>query len=411
MFKSSLNPFRVGFPSHLMKITNGGEAAVQRRAEAPVFLSRSFHLTPSAAESKSIRKSGLGNCLSILGLCSAAVFPGLSSSFSRSAYHHSAQLQRFFTNRYHKKVCPKCTRTNILPATRCYFCETPLTDLHIQSIGRDPLCELVLSRGAHHDQSAALKAKYVAIKEKKYAENDYNSLQKILKDFPQPLASSPCLPAAPATPAAAAAAAAAAERTAEGAAFSVWGGGYTELFRSFEFVVSTTPFPSGFIHLIAVPRASVYDIKQLRRSHVPLLQAMKTKLHAFADLLLDLKLQQIKDSALPSCVNSSLFDGEGKQKKEREQQDTSVAASINSNSPKIKQQILQRIIFGFNYPAEYRQLCLHAVAPPFINFYLFEFPYFYSFNKTIQDINNLGSVQPFSLAEGLGSVRSQGFRV
>ncbi|CDJ57504.1 Pv1h14035_P, related, related [Eimeria maxima] len=427
MIEYSLTTFVVSFPFFLIK--SKGEA-IGRSAVTVGFRGHgNIHTPQNAAKPTSICRSScfsdLKFPLSLSRQASASQFPS-NFRLSRCAYHHSSRLQRYFTNRYHKKVCPKCKRTNILPSTSCSFCLTPLNDLHIQSIGKDPLWELALSRGVNHDQSVLLKAKYEYLKENKSKKNKEGLLKEILKDLPQPLIGSLCVgaaAAATASPSAATAAVTAAAAAAGGGSPGVSGLGYTELYRSFNFVITTTPFPSSFIHLLAIPRACFYDIKQLRKTHIPLLQAMKEKTHAIMELLLPLQLQLLQlqqqqqqqqvDAGSSIPEGAPLLSNREQQKEVKGKTDREAAAieckmssssnssssSNNNNNKSLKgkeKELLQMAIYGFNYPAEYRQVCMHAIIPPLFNLSLFNFPFFYSFYKTIKDIQTCGSVQVFS---------------
>lgn len=288
---------------------------------------------------------------------------------SVACYHHSAQLHRFFTNRFHKKICPTCARPNILPAIACSYCQQQLTDTHIRTIGRDALRELVLARHVNHDQSQDLRARTVLLK-KRDGQGASFSFEDLLRGLPQPLAAeSRCV--------------AHARR-------------FVELFRSFSFVVATYPFPASLLHLIAIPKASMYDIRQLRRSHIPLLKSMNDKLTSLSSLMLDLLVPMSADRTSNLRPTTTLIDAPGTRLRwsqagnavDREPGDATNAADI-------RQQIQRLLVVGFNYPSEYGQLCMHAIIPPIDNFGIFEPPYFYPLNKILRDLEYCGSAQLF----------------
>ncbi|OEH79804.1 hypothetical protein cyc_01407 [Cyclospora cayetanensis] len=304
------------------------------------------------------------------------------SSLASASYHHSAALQRYFTNRYHKKICPKCTRPNILPSPVCVFCRKELTDLDIHPIGRDALRDLVVSRQVNHDQTATLLSK--AEKRQKAEGGNREEgrvwksgrvvpLQRALGDLPRPLGVTASFEECPSQ-------------------------GFTELFRSFHFVILTYPFPSSFIHLIAAPKASIYDIRQLRRAHLPLLLSMREKVAALARSLLDIAVLPASGSLpKPSTAHRGCSPGAGKApvacvaSGDSKKGETMERELIGSD--RRRAELHQSMILGFNYPAEYGQLCLHALVPPFYEQGIFQPPFFYPFNKVTKDLETSRSVQ------------------
>ncbi|CDJ40517.1 Pv1h14035_P, related, related [Eimeria tenella] len=324
-----------------------------------------------------------------------------SSCFlSRAAYHHSSELQRYFTNRFHKKICPRCSRPNILPACCCCCCQQQLSDLHIHPVGKDPLCELVLSRHRNHDASSFLLSRLSDSKQLPDSEVPYLSLEAFLNQSPKPLGGHPGVP--PGSPPG-------------GPPWGAPGGapgesvGFCELFRSFKFVVSVFPFSAAFVHLVGVPKASIYDLKQLRRSHLGLLLKMKEKTELLVGLLVDLHLKKLKSEAAEAAAKAGVdggadtpeagcwgvrTPGEAAPGRNAGEQKPQLSKELNELKTKeINSKLKQMTVFGFNYPAEFSQLCMHALTPPFSNFSLFQFPFFYPFNKVAKDLQSRGAVQ------------------
>lgn len=281
-------------------------------------------------------------------------------------YHHSANLQRYFTNRYHKKVCPSCSRPNILPSIACSYCHHKLTDADIRSVGRDSLRDLVLLRYTNHDQSKELQSR-VELLGRRGAQDASSSLEDLLCGLPRRLAVH-----------------------GHTAGQSRW---CVELFRSFDFVVATYPFPASIVHLASIPKTSMYDVRQLRRSHIPLLKSMENKLDTLASLLVDLVVpislerppNAHRRKLLSTCGIGAGSSQEANNPGEGPESSLSVA--------EIRQQLRSMVVFGINYPSEYCQLCLHAIIPPIGNFGIFEAPYFYPLSNVLSDLERCGSAQ------------------
>lgn len=187
-------------------------------------------------------------------------------------------LQRFFTNRSHKKVCPQCGKSNILLLEACNFCGAALADEDIKATGRDPLVEAVLGSA---------------------------------------------LP------------------------------GFTQLSVSFDVLVLRHKFGVGSQHLLAVPKTTCYDLRNLRRRNLPLLQ--KLRVEGVRQLREEMRLPP--KSADPD------------------------------------------IVFGFCYPSEYNQLHMHIVVPPFSNISLFDRSVFYLLEEVEEMIQAHGSVKPHSVLD------------
>eukprot|EP00439_Symbiodinium_sp_Y106_P011352 s5457_g1.t1 len=78
----------------------------------------------------------------------AALVPGFPSRVQQVRGHlHSASLQKFFTNKTHKKYCENCRKPSALLLERCSYCGEALSDSQIAAMGRDPLLEAVLDAG------------------------------------------------------------------------------------------------------------------------------------------------------------------------------------------------------------------------------------------------------------------------
>lgn len=204
-------------------------------------------------------------------------------SQARSHWHSSA-LQRFFTQKTHKKFCPACGKPGALLLDACNFCGEELTDEHIGPTGRDALVDTLLS-------GVPLRGK--------------------------------------------------GER------------GFRELHRSFEAVVLAHAFPAGRLHLLALPKGTLYDLRQLRRRQLPLLHELRHR--GLACLKQELGLPEAAPAPAAVC--------------------------------------------GFSYPADYNQLHLHLVAPPFSRLDLFERRVFYPFEEVVAELDRRGVVKPHPVAD------------
>ncbi|EPT27959.1 hypothetical protein TGPRC2_289640 [Toxoplasma gondii TgCatPRC2] len=308
--------------------------------------------------------------------------------------HHSSQLQRFYTNRYYKKECPRCSRPNIVPVRRCGYCDLLLTDLDIRLVGRDVFRELVASRTPNHTQR-----------------NDLTSLvrDQELGDYGASVIVSRQL-----------------ATTGEGGAKAASGSRNVpaEIHRCFDFLVATHPYPISALHLSAIPKGTMYDIKQLRRAHIPLLKRMQQCVTPLAVELIDGMCQ-----GRGSCTNRmwtadrKVTDSAAAQSQAGEAVaplkagGDDMSQSVNSISPdkdsriqkgrkstnsQAKELMEQSVIFGFTYPCGFLQLNMHAIVPPIRTFNIFEAPYFYPLKKVLQDLQNFGAVQPYEQHRGSG---------
>lgn len=312
----------------------------------------------------------------------------ISFEVQQKYMHHSAQLQRFYTNRYHKKECPRCSRPNIVPVRRCGYCDLLLTDLDIRLVGRDVFRELVASRTPNHTQG--------------------NGSVSVVRD--QELRNHGASVAVPGQHAT--------DREGGAKAFSGPRTVSAEIHRCFDFLVIAHPYPISALHLSAIPKGTMYDIKQLRRAHIPLLKQMQQRVVQLAPELID-EISQIKgspansvwtaDRAVTESAAAVQLAGEGTAPLSTGE-NTTLSKTSGSISPpgdvriqkgcklaksQAKKLMEQSIIFGFTYPCGFLQLNMHAIVPPIKNFNILEAPYFYPLKKVLQDLQNFGAVQPF----------------
>eukprot|EP00927_Polykrikos_kofoidii_P016248 TRINITY_DN17322_c0_g2_i1.p1 TRINITY_DN17322_c0_g2~~TRINITY_DN17322_c0_g2_i1.p1 ORF type:complete len:326 (+),score=19.52 TRINITY_DN17322_c0_g2_i1:102-1079(+) len=196
---------------------------------------------------------------------------------------HSAELQRFFTHRTHKKVCPSCGKRGPLLQEACVFCGETLLDDHIRPTGRDPLLDALLRRGSNHDS-----------------------------------------------------------------------GEFKELRRSFEVLVLRQQlFPAGRFHLLSVPTSTCYDLRQIRRKHLPVLRQLRAMgLDCLKELL-----------GLPQRAPEPVA------------------------------------ICGFSYPADYNQVHMHIIMPPFRNLAVFDRRVFYPYAEVESDAERRGTVRPHPVGD------------
>lgn len=64
---------------------------------------------------------------------------------------HSAKLQKFFTNKTHKKYC-SCGKPSALLLEQCSYCGASLNDQHIAPMKRDPLLAAVLGENTEFQE-------------------------------------------------------------------------------------------------------------------------------------------------------------------------------------------------------------------------------------------------------------------
>ena len=177
---------------------------------------------------------------------------------------HSASLQKFFTNKTHKKYC-SCGKPSALLLEHCSYCGEALGDQHIAPIKRDPLLAAVLGESS---------------------------------DF-------------------------------------------QELYRSFQLLVLKNSYPVGEKHVLVLPKSTFYDIRQLRKRDVTLLEKMYQK-----------GLESLQ---------------------------------VEANTP---------VACGFSYPSDYNHLHLHLVVPPFTSLKLFQRHVFYPLPEVQVQLQRKGLVRP-----------------
>eukprot|EP00405_Crypthecodinium_cohnii_P059016 CAMPEP_0206625180 /NCGR_PEP_ID=MMETSP0325_2-20121206/64601_1 /ASSEMBLY_ACC=CAM_ASM_000347 /TAXON_ID=2866 /ORGANISM="Crypthecodinium cohnii, Strain Seligo" /LENGTH=318 /DNA_ID=CAMNT_0054149353 /DNA_START=116 /DNA_END=1069 /DNA_ORIENTATION=+ len=203
----------------------------------------------------------------------------LSASSNGQArwYWHSAELQKFFNNKTHKKHCKHCGKPSALLLEVCSSCGTSLGDVDIKPTGRDPLVESIVAPRGSAD--------------------------------------------------------------------------FKELHRSFEGLVVKHKYPSGRIHLLAIPKTNLYDLRQLRRRHIPLLRLLRS-------LGMD-------------CLKREL--------------------DLPESAPE------PAAVVGFSYPADFNQLHMHVVVPPFTSLALFTHQVFYSYAEVENELEKRGMVRPHAI--------------
>ncbi|KAL8275981.1 hypothetical protein Esti_000097 [Eimeria stiedai] len=262
-------------------------------------------------------------------------------------------------------------KISLTGTSACASCSHRLEDADIRSVGRDALRELILSRQANHDQSNELQSRLTSLERMQRTNDSFSTPEDMLRGLPQPLASE-----------------------GHGHGQARW---CEELFRSFDFIVVKYPYPASPIHLASIPKTSMYDVKQLRRSHIPLLESMKDKLTSMVNLMIDLlvitsrrRAPRLRASSPAQSICTAPTGGSEGWK------DQGGEAAAPMPAKDARMQLRQLVAFGFNYPSEYSQLCLHAVGPPVANFGLFEPPYFYPLKKVLSDLEHRGSVQTFA---------------
>merc|ERR1712007_107542 len=129
--------------------------------------------------------------------------------------------------------------------------------------------------------------------------------------------------------------------------------GFRELHRSFEVLVLQHAYPVGRQHVLAIPKSTCYDLRQLRRKHLPLLR--------------ELRARGI------DCLRREL--------------------GLPERAPE------PAVLCGFSYPADYNQLHLHLVVPPFRSMALFDRRVFYLFEEVEGDIERRGAVKPHPIPD------------
>lgn len=348
----------------------------------------------------------------------------LDSGLYTREIHHSAELHRFYTNRFYKKCCTCCGRPNIVPVTRCGYCDGLLTEGDIHPVGRDVLRELAASRtclyrrgtplfGCADVRSSMVPGLYVGSSR---SENfcrtpGFCCSQQASAPVRPKFDCSHCI---------------------------------EEYYRSFDFLIISYPFPIATVHLSAVMKGTAYDVKQLRPSHVPLLQRMQRQTITVVEGILQASLYLREDELLQArrstCTDvadefvhpgnltrgeGSRFARKGSHNATREHDISSVArsgsrnqnqssvrrnaedslalsTSVTSSSSHYKRRAILKkivekmkscIILGFTYPCEYNQVNMHAIVPPIFNFNMLKAPFFFPLKRILEDLKESGSVQ------------------
>eukprot|EP00070_Physeter_catodon_P036330 XP_028343224.1 uncharacterized protein LOC114485632 [Physeter catodon] len=349
--------------------------------------------------------------------------------------HHSAGLQGFYTNRLYKKRCARCGRPNIVPMTRCGYCDEVLTDEDIRPVGRDVLKELAASRTHHHSrinlfsECADVRTSMTSglSSEKTYTGKFHGTLHlpcsreasapvrgnliySLFTGSRQPHRSkedaktrnAECM--SPFVP-------------------MIQQSSIIEYYRSFDFLIMRYPFPVAAVHLSAVVKGTVYDVKQLRPSHVPLLQQMQRQTAAVVEDILQenevllggrTTCKDVNDERarcarggrrrfpvnipVKATFDKDFISSTGGSKTEDAQEGTRVFTYKESQKQrelvsKAIEKLKSCMILGFTYPCEYNQVNMHAIVPPIFNFNMMKAPFFLPLKKVLQDLKETGYVQ------------------
>lgn len=288
--------------------------------------------------------------------------------------HHSSETHRFYTNRYHKKECRRCGRPNIVPVTRCGYCDLPLTDSDVRLVGRDLLRDLVSARTPGHSQAHGASERKASLDQPTASHETLcgqGSLPSITSQFKP--------------------------------------GAVEELYRCYDFVVIRHPFPVAGVHLSAIPKGTVYDIKQLRRAHIPLLQRMQQQTAVFAAELVN-ELVATRGMGADAARSYGLLRSDNlppvgaSSSSEEANVEVHVRNAALPEAPRphtsvtrsrAKELLSSSVFFGFSYPCGFGQVNMHGIAPPIMNYNMFVAPFFYPLKKVLQDLQEFGSVQPF----------------
>eukprot|EP00375_Theileria_parva_P002255 XP_764933.1 hypothetical protein [Theileria parva strain Muguga] len=134
--------------------------------------------------------------------------------------------------------------------------------------------------------------------------------------------------------------------------------------------------PCSFIHLSAFPNGTFYDIKNFRKSHVPLLNKMNEKcIGIFRDIITGKIVHLVPNTKFSDHFKSQMSN----------KSDTDF--------------VLKSAIFGFNYPNTNSHVDMHAILPPIESFNIFKSPFYYPLDKVISDLRIFGHVRQYSPAQ------------
>lgn len=158
---------------------------------------------------------------------------------------------------------------------------------------------------------------------------------------------------------------------------------YIVLYRCFDFSVMLHPQPVSALHLTAVPNGTFYDIKNLRKNHIPMLNKMKAQCESI-----------LRDIFTETNVPFFLSNSEHVvhlQKHVKGTRGTSKTSTVNT--------ILEYAIYGFNYPSSYSHVEMHVVVPPVRSCSIFKSPFFYPLTKVLSDLDHLSQVKSYTPEE------------
>ncbi|ORM41935.1 uncharacterized protein BXIN_0480 [Babesia sp. Xinjiang] len=158
---------------------------------------------------------------------------------------------------------------------------------------------------------------------------------------------------------------------------------YVILHRCFDFTIMIQPHPSAAIHLSAVPNGTFYDIKNFRKTHIPMITKMKTRCDA---ILRHILTGNAGPDFLKNSVDVTHLRG-------LTQGENNVGTKSNVND------IISHAIYGFNYPHSFSHVGMHVILPPIKCFSIFKSPFFYPLSKVLSDLEHLSQVKPYTTDE------------
>ncbi|CDR96954.1 hypothetical protein, conserved [Babesia bigemina] len=158
---------------------------------------------------------------------------------------------------------------------------------------------------------------------------------------------------------------------------------YVMLHRCFDFTIMVHPQPSAAIHLSAVPNGTFYDIKNFRKTHVPMITKMKSRCDA---IIHDVITGHAGPDYLKNSVSVNHLRG-------------IIQAPQRGSKRRKVSDIVSEAIYGFNYPNNFSHVGMHAIVPPIKCFNLFKSPFFYPLSKVLSDLEHLSQVKAYTADE------------
>ncbi|KAK2196626.1 HIT-like superfamily [Babesia duncani] len=149
------------------------------------------------------------------------------------------------------------------------------------------------------------------------------------------------------------------------------------IYRCFDYTILEHPQKCAFVHLSAIPNGTFYDIKNFRKSHIPMLLKMKAKCQAIC--LNMLKTIIAKEKIVAGNCNLNITD------------DAETLSKLKELSCKIA--------LGFNYPNAFTHVNMHVILPPIYNFGIFKSPNYYPLQKVLQDLEVFSRVRSYTTLE------------